>query len=359
MPSYKIDPAIWQEPPRGGFAEPEIVQLPGIDRMRAMNAGAIPLPPVSRLTGLNLVEVGVGSATYNLPLTPWFLPATGSVLGGILAFTADAALGSAIISALPPGFALTTSEISMNFLRPSSVNSTLIASARTIHVARSVGLAEVFVSDEQGRLLGHGSSRCVLIPMAGGIPKLPSYPEPPGETPDPHLREVVGEVAPQSFWARTRGRDSFPKFWSGEQAWPPLAHLTGLHPTEVNEGTATCVLPASPWLANYMGVVYGGAIALLADFGINCAIWTTLEAGQALGTLDLKLYFLKPVFTDGKNLIARASVVQRGRTLAVAMTRIENSEGKAVALAAGSAMVLTGRPASLSGPAPHADEEIQ
>jgi len=359
MSQYKIEPALWRETPRGGFAKLEVVAKPGIDRMRDMLAKKIPLPPISRLTGLEIAEVGVGSATFNLPVSPWLLPATGSVLGGVFALGADAALGSAIISALPPGYALTTSELSLSFLRPASVGSTLIASARTVHVAHSVGLSEVFITDPQGRLLGHGSSRCVLLPISDKQPSLPGYPEPEDATPDPYLRPVVGEIAPQSFWGENKGRDSFEHFWSGKQAWPPLAHLTGLHPVEAGDGDATCVLPASPWLANYVGIVYGGAIAMLADFSLSCAIWTTLDAGQALGTLDLKVYFLRPVFPDGRDLIARGTVVQRGRTLAFAMTRIENSDGKVVALASGSAMVLKGRPASLKGWVPPADGELE
>jgi hypothetical protein len=41
--------------------------------------------------------------------------------------------------------------------------------------------------------------------------------------------------------------------------------------------------------------------------------------------------------------------VHRGRTLAISSARIENSEGKPVALATGSSMYLPGRPASLLG----------
>jgi len=149
-------------------------------------------------------------------------------------------------------------------------------------VAHSVGLSEVFITDPQGRLLGHGSSRCVLLPVSEKQPSLPGFPEAEDGAPDPYRRPVVGEIAPQRFWDKNKGWDSFAPFWSGKQAWPPLAHLTGLHPVEVGDGNATCVLPASPWLANYAGIVYGGAIAMLADFSLSCAIWTTLDSPVAV-----------------------------------------------------------------------------
>jgi hypothetical protein len=50
-----------------------------------------------------------------------------------------------------------------------------------------------------------------------------------------------------------------------------------------------------------------------------------------------------------RDLTARAEVVHRGRTLAIASCRIENADGKPVALATGSSMYLPGRPASLIG----------
>jgi acyl-coenzyme A thioesterase PaaI-like protein len=52
---------------------------------------------------------------------------------------------------------------------------------------------------------------------------------------------------------------------------------------------------------------------------------------------------------DGRDLTARAEVVHRGRTLAIASCRIENADGKLVALATGTSMYLPGRPASLVG----------
>jgi acyl-coenzyme A thioesterase PaaI-like protein len=53
------------------------------------------------------------------------------------------------------------------------------------------------------------------------------------------------------------------------------------------------------------------------------------------------------VFGDGRDLVARAEVVNRGRTLAIARAEVVNDDGKPVALATGSSIYLPGRPASL------------
>jgi len=65
---------------------------------------------------------------------------------------------------------------------------------------------------------------------------------------------------------------------------------------------------------------------------------------KSFGTLDLKMNFLRPVSPDGRHLIARASVEQRGRTIAVSTARIDDADGKRVAMATGSAMISEGRP---------------
>ena len=82
----------------------------------------------------------------------------------------------------------------------------------------------------------------------------------------------------------------------------------------------------------------------LADATINTAVMTTLPAGTSFGTLDLKVNFLRPVTPDGRDLVARATVEQRGRTIAVTTCRIDDADGKRVAMATGSAMISPDRP---------------
>ncbi len=80
---------------------------------------------------------------------------------------------------------------------------------------------------------------------------------------------------------------------------------------------------------------------------MQAAVLTTTEAGTAVAGLDLKVNFLRPGIADGRELVARAEVVHRGRTLAITRAEVSNADGKAVVLATGSSMYLPGRPASL------------
>src|SRR5215207_7375419 len=155
---------VWREPPRGGFLDPRMLQLTGLERMRAFQSGQSAAPPVNRLTGAELTEVGPGIATFAMPVTPWLLDPHGLVSLGTAAILADTALGCAIMTALPPGVAFTTGEISLNALRPITTTSgQLVARGRLVHVGRSLGLSDVHIEDSAGRLVVYGTSRCVLF----------------------------------------------------------------------------------------------------------------------------------------------------------------------------------------------------
>ena len=134
---------------------------------------------------------------------------------------------------------------------------------------------------------------------------------------------------------------------AGELPAPPLHHLTGLRPLAAEEGAATAAMPSTEWLASPAGLLQGGAIAMLADFALLLAVQTTTAPGVAIAGLDLKANFLRPVLPDGRDLTARAEVVHRGRSIAIAGAEVTNAEGKRVLLATGSVMYLPGRPASL------------
>jgi uncharacterized protein (TIGR00369 family) len=134
----------------------------------------------------------------------------------------------------------------------------------------------------------------------------------------------------------------------GDLAYPPLHFLTGLHPVEVAAGEAVFALPCHEWLCSPLGTVEGGAIAMLADSALVSAIQTTAPAGTALAAMDLKVNFLRPVPPDGRELRAHGRVRHAGRTITIAEAEVINADGKPVALATGSAMILEGRPATLS-----------
>jgi uncharacterized protein (TIGR00369 family) len=282
----------------------------------------------------------------------------------MLAVLADAPLGAALGSVLEPGEWFTTAELSLTFVRPvrPAPGTRISGGGQIIHRGRTVGLTEAFLINESSdELVAFGSSRLSIFRPPGGLPGAPGDPpeidqELPGSSPaHPLQRPVRGETLPPEVFAGKSGLEILRDFISGELPAPPLSRLTGMRVTKADEGESVMVLPCSRWLSTSAGTVQGGFTSMLAEASLASAVFSTAAAGTATAPLDLKVNFLRPVLPDGRDLTARARVVHRGRTLAIANTELTNADGKIVALATGSAMYLPDRPADLGGvelPAP-------
>ncbi|HET9310463.1 MAG TPA: PaaI family thioesterase [Actinomycetota bacterium] len=343
---------IVDEPPRGSYAyleQPGLFSVPPVEQLRMFAERRLPAPPLTHLSGLVVDDTSDGSSTWSIPASPWWRSAAGVFGGGALAFVADAALAGAVFTKLPRGTALLSSDLSMNLLRAGSTSSErIVAKGTIIDVGRRQGLSEARVEDAFGTLLAHATSRCVLKPMPFEPPPVPEdfpTPDPPVfDTPDPYLRPAEGDVVPQAVWDETKGLDLIRSWRSGERAASPSCALLGLRFVDVGEGTVTVAAPASLWFTTGFGTFYGGALAAYADAAMNAAVTTTLPPGASFGTLDLKVHFLRPVTPDGRDLSVRATVEQRGRTIAVSTARTDDADGKRVAMATSSAMISEDRP---------------
>ena len=356
-------PSPWQEPVRGGYPEPEIFQQAPSVMLRAMVGGTAPQPPISRLTGMRLVECGVGTTSFSMPLSDWLCTSQGAISIGPLTIPADAAMACAIQMELPPATPLTTAELSLRLLRPAPAGGSITARGRVVDVRRTIALAEVTVTDRDERLVAHGSSLCVLHPEPGRgsaraeapLPRTarPDTAPPPdaAEGPDPWQRPALGEVLPQDVWEQMTGLEVLLALTNDELPAPPIQQLTGLRATEASERQATFAMPAGEWLcAPIPERVQGGAVALLAEAGLSGAIQTTVPARTALAPIDLKVNYLRPLVADGRLATATGRVLHTGRRVAVATAEVVDADGRPVAVATGSGMLLPGRAVALSPP---------
>jgi uncharacterized protein (TIGR00369 family) len=364
---------VWEEPVRGFYTDPgQFVARSGLDLLRSMLDSGLG-PPVGYLFGLGLTAVEPGGVTFAMPVTGWLLFPQGVVSGATLAILVDAPLGCAVQTALPPATPFTTAEISLRFLRTVGPDSgTLTAKGRLIHAGRATGVSLVEVTDEAGRLVAITSTRCAILPrvqvprevVEQALTNPPRLREPAWPSPHPYQRPVAGQVLPQEIWDGTDGLGVLQSLITGDLPAPPLAHLCGIAPVEATAGATTWTMPASGWLcAPVQGRLYGGAIALLAGTAIDGAVQTTVPAGTAFGPVDLKVYFLRPVAPDGRDLVARGTVIHRARGMAIGTSEVFDADGKKVAVATGSSVILPGRPATvtteLTLPQPDGGEDDQ
>ena len=127
----------------------------------------------------------------------------------------------------------------------------------------------------------------------------------------------------------------------GETPAPPIGRLLGFELVGVEPGQATFLMDAGPQHANPMGTLHGGVLCDIADAAMGIAFASTLAEGESFTTLELKINFLKPVWTA--QLTAVGKVVKRGRTVGLAQCDVTDAEGRLVAYATSTCMALAGK----------------
>ena len=126
----------------------------------------------------------------------------------------------------------------------------------------------------------------------------------------------------------------------GEAPPPPIATLLGFTLTAVGEGEATIELKVDERLANPMGTLHGGVLGDIADAAMGMAWASTLDEGETFTTLELKINFLKPVWSG--TLRARGRVVKGGRTVGLVECDVLDAQDRLVARASSTCMTLRG-----------------
>jgi uncharacterized protein (TIGR00369 family) len=340
--------APWQEPARGDYPDPRSFGLTGREIARLVAAGVGVPPPITRLMGLQWTEAEDDHTAFTLPGVDWFLSSQEHISVGPLLVLADAAFGSALMLDLPAATPFTTWELSMSFLKPCPPGGTIRAAGYPLHNGRPLAITEVWIEDGNGERVAHGTSANMVLPQLEGFEHpgddLPDYVIPPEETPDPWERPAMGETIPWEIWRTMPGLEILGRQIKGDLPQPPIHYLTGMTLREVAEGQVTFTMPASKWLTSPARTMQGGTIAMLAHAALTTAVTSTLEAGAAYRPVDVKVNFLRPGIADGRDLSAHGSVLHRGRTLAVALADVVNSDGKKVATATGSVIILPERP---------------
>ncbi|MBI2815309.1 MAG: PaaI family thioesterase [Acidobacteria bacterium] len=122
-----------------------------------------------------------------------------------------------------------------------------------------------------------------------------------------------------------------------------IADLIGFRMTDIGDGRAVALLRAGPQHANLLGTLHGGVLCDITDAAMGLAFATTVEPHQSFTTTELKINFFRPVWKG--HLRAEARVVHRGRSLGYLECEVKNEEGKLIAKANSTCLILEGEKA--------------
>ncbi|WP_329070532.1 PaaI family thioesterase [Streptomyces sp. NBC_01429] len=121
---------------------------------------------------------------------------------------------------------------------------------------------------------------------------------------------------------------------------PSIGRLLGMRFDEVEHGRIVISLDTRPDFANPLGTVHGGIAATLLDSVMGSAIHTTLPAGTGYTTLELKINYIRTAHTDEQTLTAEGTVIHAGRRTATAEGRVRDDQGKLIAHATTTCLIL-------------------
>lgn len=137
--------------------------LSGIDHLLAINAGQIPLPPLSNTLGFGTCEVKPGEVTFPFEPQEYHFNTIGMVHGGVIAAILDTAMGCTLQTLLPAGASYVTLELKVNFVKAVILgDKQLFAKGSIIHQGRSTGVVEGRLVDSEGNTYAHSSCTCLI-----------------------------------------------------------------------------------------------------------------------------------------------------------------------------------------------------
>ncbi|MFI6040429.1 PaaI family thioesterase [Nocardia sp. NPDC051321] len=123
---------------------------------------------------------------------------------------------------------------------------------------------------------------------------------------------------------------------------PFIGDLLGMEVDLIEQGKVVFALRTRPDFANPLGTTHGGICATLLDSVMGCAVHSTLDAGVGYSTLELKVNYIRAVPTDGQKLTATGTTIHVGRTTATAEGRVVDEQGRLVAHATTTCVILRG-----------------
>jgi uncharacterized protein (TIGR00369 family) len=160
-PPERTRVVTWEDPAQLAKAA---ASMAGRDFLRAVVDGTLQAPPIARLMGFQIEEVGEGRVVFAVEPAEYHYNPIGVVHGGLAATLLDSVMGCAVHSMLPQGRSYTTLEIKVNFVRAISRTTGRVRGiGNVLHFGGTVATAEGKVVDAAGKLCAHATTTCLLL----------------------------------------------------------------------------------------------------------------------------------------------------------------------------------------------------
>ena len=124
------------------------------------------------------------------------------------------------------------------------------------------------------------------------------------------------------------GLDYLVAIREGRIPQPPAARLLGYRLSEVERGRAVFELEPAEYHYNPFATVHGGITGTLLDSAMTAAVLSTLRAGLACSTLEMKVNFVRAIGGDVGTVRAEGKVLHLGSSIATAEGKLLDGNGR-------------------------------
>ena len=141
-------------------------RMDGLSLFKGLLEGRVPAPPMAKVLGFKVAQVERGGVLFTYtPVFDHYNP-LGTIHGGVAATLLDSVMGCAVHTTLDAGIGYTTLEIKVNYVRAMTDKTGPVkVEGKVINVGKRIATAEGRLFDQEGRLLAHGTTTCLIFPL--------------------------------------------------------------------------------------------------------------------------------------------------------------------------------------------------
>ena len=151
--------------PGPGIAKLEhVMGLAGLEVMEQMLMGTMPIAHLAHFLSFCAISASYGVAVFQGAPQQEHLNPMGTIHGGWIATVMDSALGSAVLTTLPPGHGYVTADLAVKYIKPLTMSVHRVrAEATVITRLERVATAKARLLGPDGTLFAEATAECRIF----------------------------------------------------------------------------------------------------------------------------------------------------------------------------------------------------
>lgn len=139
---------------------------------------------------------------------------------------------------------------------------------------------------------------------------------------------------------RLSGLEFLTALMEGTVPAPPMGRLIGMRLLSVGPGEVVFGCAPDESTYNPIGMIHGGLACTMLDSAAGCAVQSTLPAGTAYTSVEIKVSYLRALRAGRGELRAHGWVTKPGRRIAFAEADLRDPDGVVMATASSTCLVI-------------------